>query len=288
MISPGTETRLVGLLGSPLGHSLSPRMHNRVFEKLQMDCLYLPIEVSREDLPTVFAAIKKMNFIGCNVTIPHKLEIIDLLDELDPLAQRIGAVNTVQLTNGRAVGYNTDGPGFLRSLAEEAGITPQGRRFLLFGCGGATRAIAITLATEGAAAVTICNRTVGKAERLAEEINSRISRCAQAIAFSDKEQQSAAEEAEIIINTTSIGMSPDREAIPCPPAIISAHHVVADIVYNPPQTTLLSAAEERGAKVVPGLGMLVWQGAAAFEIFTGRKADVAIMKEEVNRLRTAQ
>lgn len=285
MFSPTVHTRFIALLGNPLGHSISPPMHNRVFEKLGMDYCYLPIEVTAEDLGTIFAAMKKMNFAGCNVTIPHKLAIMAHLDELDHLAETIGAVNTVRFQNGRSKGFNTDGEGFIRSLQEESGITPKGHRFLLFGCGGATRAIAMTLAAHGAERVMLCNRTEAKAEALAEEINRRVRPCAASIACKGKAQLTAAGEADILVNTTSIGMHPNEDIMPFPEACIEARHIVADIVYNPWMTKLLSTAEERGAKAVHGLGMLVWQGAAAFKIFTGREADVAAMKEEVAKLR---
>ena len=143
------NTKLVGLFGNPLGHSFSPAMHNKAFETLGLNFFYLPIEVTAEDLPTVAAGIAKMNFAGYNITIPHKIRIMDCLDEIDPLAQAIGAVNTVVLENGRATGYNTDGEGFVRSLEAESGITVDGKRYFILGCGGAARAIAMTRPSQG-------------------------------------------------------------------------------------------------------------------------------------------
>ncbi|MEE4136615.1 MAG: NAD(P)-binding domain-containing protein, partial [Desulforhopalus sp.] len=188
---PTVTTRLVILLGKPLGHSVSPAMHNSAFAELGMDYCYLPVEVAAEDLATVFAGLKKMNLAGGNVTVPHKIRIIELLDRLDPLAQSIGAVNTICLEQGQAVGYNTDGYGFLRSLQEVADISPAGERFFLLGAGGAARAIAMTLAAEGAAIIIISNRTAERAEALAEEVNRVIRPCAAMVAAGAQEQRAA-------------------------------------------------------------------------------------------------
>ncbi len=249
-----------------------------------LDYYYLPIEVSKEDLTSVFTAIKKMNFAGCNITIPHKVAIIKLLDELDPLAAAIGAVNTVQFKNGKAKGFNTDGEGFLRSLKEEGGITPSGKRFLIFGSGGAARAIAFTLAMEKAAQITLCNRTKEKADALAAEINKGICPCADTIEIEQMTRHKYTAKVDILINATSIGMLPQNSAMPCPETSIYPHHTVMDIVYNPYETAFLQAAEKRGAKIVHGLGMLIWQGVTAFTVFTGKKPIVTFMREEIQQI----
>lgn len=284
MRSPTVQTKLVALLGNPLGHSISAAIHNRVYREMGLDYCYLPVEVREQDLATVFAGIKKMNFAGCNVTIPHKIAIIQLLDELDPLAAAIGAVNTVQLRDGKSRGFNTDGTGFLRSLKEEGNLSPEGKNFLLFGCGGASRAIAMTLAAEGAESITLCNRTQNKAMALADEINRTIRPCAHAIPAEEEMQRKHAEKSDVLINATSIGMSPQKEALPCPDQCILPHHIVADIVYNPHTTSFLEKAQKKGAKVVHGLGMLIYQGVDAFALFTGQEASADIMKEEAHRL----
>ncbi len=273
-------TKLVALLGEPLGHSLSPAMHNRLYKEMGLDFYYLPIEVAADNLEVIFSAMKKMNFAGCNITIPHKVAIIDLLDELDPLAATIGAVNTIQFNNGKAKGFNTDGYGFLRSLEEEGGITPSEKKFLIFGSGGAARAIAMTLAQENAAQILLCNRTKEKASALAADINHKIRCCADVIEMDTATIAKYAAEAEVLINTTSIGMSPNNDLSPCPAACINADHIVADIVYNPHNTTLLRQAAKKGATIVHGLGMLVWQGAAAFTLFTEKEPDITLMRKE--------
>lgn len=169
-----TATKLYILLGYPLGHTISPPMHNLAFHDLSMDCCYFPVEVSPENLGTVFQGLSKMNLGGMNVTIPHKIRIMEHLDELDPVAATIGAVNTIRFIDGRSKGYNTDGEGFIQSLEEEAAISVKEKCFYIIGCGGAARAISMTLAFRGAEKIFISNRTEEKAVQLAEEINTKI------------------------------------------------------------------------------------------------------------------
>ena len=270
------NTKLVGLFGNPLGHSFSPAMHNKAFETLGLNFFYLPIEVTAEDLPTVAAGIAKMNFAGYNITIPHKIRIMDCLDEIDPLAQAIGAVNTVVLENGRATGYNTDGEGFVRSLEAESGITVDGKRYFILGCGGAARAIAMTLAFKGAQKIFLCNRTEQKAHDLAAEINTKASSCCEVVHRDPARMAPAVQRADVLINTTSIGMHPEEDRIPIDGDLIPGGVIVSDIVYNPAWTKLLQVAEEKGCQTVPGLGMLVYQGAEAFRKWTGAEPPVEV------------
>ncbi len=272
------------LLGNPLGHSVSPHMHNRVFKKLGMDCCYLPVEVTEDNLETVFRALTKMNVIGCNVTIPHKVGIMQYLDELDSVAQTIGAVNTICIKNGKSKGYNTDGEGFIRSLEEESQISVKGKCFFIHGCGGGSRAICMTLAFKGAAKIYISNRTFTKAEALSEEINSKIAKCSVPVQTNQEDQRNTAQACDVLVNTTSVGMHPNEEELPFDASLINEKHIVADIVYNPRMTKLLKTAERKGARIVPGLGMLIYQGAAAFKLFTGVEPLVDEMSEEVHRL----
>jgi shikimate dehydrogenase len=259
-------------------------MHNRVFEKLGLDYCYLPVEVGPEHLRTVFAGLRRMNVAGFNVTIPHKIAIMACLDELDPLAATIGAVNTICLRHGRAIGYNTDGEGFVRSLEEEAGLSVRGKRVCILGCGGAVRAIAMTLAFRGAERIVICNRTLAKAQELAAEINGRIRPCAEAVEQVFERQAEALSRSDILVNGTSIGMHPRPDELPIAESLLARHLVVADIVYNPLTTRLLSTAEQNGCRIVRGLGMLVYQGAAAFTLWTGLEPLVDEMKETACRL----
>ena len=266
---PTVTTKLVILLGNPLGHSISPPMHNRVFETLGMDYCYMPVEVNENNLEQVFSGLTRMNVVGFNVTIPHKIRIMEYLDELNPLAATIGAVNTICIKDGKTIGYNTDGEGFIRSLEEETKISTKGKRFFLLGCGGAARAIAMTLAFQGAKKIIICNRTQAKAHALATEINEKIRNCAAVVEQTSQSQAKALQSCDVLINTTSLGMHPEEGALPIDESLLLPHLIVADIVYNPLTTRLLKSAKERGCTIVPGLGMLIYQGAAAFKLWTG-------------------
>ncbi len=279
------NTKLVGLLGNPLGHSFSPAMHNKAFETLGLNYFYLPIEVTADDLPTVAAGIAKMNFAGYNVTIPHKIRIMDCLDAIDPLAQAIGAVNTVVFENGRATGYNTDGEGFVRSLEAESGVTVDGKRLFVVGCGGAARAIAMTLAFKGAQKIFLCNRTEQKAHDLSAAINSRVSPCSEVVPVEPDRIAAVLRQADVLINTTSVGMHPEAERIPIDGDLIPGGVIVSDIVYNPARTKLLRVAAEKGCKTVPGLGMLVYQGAEGFRKWTGAEPPVEVMFGVVRALK---
>lgn len=279
-----TKTTLYILLGNPLGHSVSPAMHNLAFEKLSMDCYYLPVEVTPVDLGTVFKGLTKMNVGGFNVTIPHKIKIIDFLDELDPVAKSIGAVNTIRMEDGKAKGFNTDGLGFIQSLEEELCLSVKDRSFFIVGCGGAARAISMTLAYKGAKKIYLCNRTAEKAESLASEINKNISLCAEVVADKIQEQKAALMHCEVLVNSTSIGMYPDVDMLPVNESLIQKELIVADIVYNPQETKLLQVAKSRGCLTVPGLGMLIYQGAEAFKLWTGVEPPVLEMRERVLRL----
>lgn len=275
---PSVTTKLVILLGNPLGHSVSPAMQNRVFDKLGMDYCYMPVEVTEKNLKRVFSGLTAMNVAGFNVTIPHKIHIMEYLDELDPLAATIGAVNTICVNNGKTTGYNTDGEGFIRSLEEEAKISVKGKRVFLLGCGGGARAIAMTLAFHGAETIYLRNRTVAKAEGLSEEINRKIRPCSEVVTSLERNRD-ALKTCDILINCTSLGMHPREDVLPIDESLISPNLIVADIVYNPLMTKLLRTARDKGCSIVPGLGMLIYQGAAAFKLFTGVEPLVEEMSE---------
>jgi len=280
---PTVTTKLVILLGNPLGHSISPQMHNSVFEKLGMDYCYMPVEVKSENLKNVFSGLSRMNVAGFNVTIPHKIPIMEHLDELDPLAATIGAVNTICVKDGKTKGYNTDGEGFIRSLEDEAQITVKGKSVFLLGCGGGARAIAMTLAFHGAEKIYIHNRTAAKAESLADEINDKIRSCAEALESLENKRKTI-QNCDVLVNSTSLGMHPNDDVLPIDESLISPNLVVADIVYNPLRTKLLRTAKNKGCTVVPGLGMLIYQGAAAFKLFTGVEPRVDKMSEVAHSL----
>jgi shikimate dehydrogenase len=254
-------------------------MHNTAFESLGLDKIYIPIEVAPENLETVVKGMAKMNFEGFNVTIPHKIEIMKLLDEVDDYAKCIGAVNTVSVHGGRLKGYNTDGMGFLKSFEESTGSKIDGKNILILGSGGAARAISMTLALKKANKIYICNRTHEKAVSLAEDITKQSGADSVAVKHEYEEMKKAIADCNVIINTTSVGMSPDIDSSPLDKGLLNPLLTVCDAVYNPRKTKLLKDAEEIGCKTVEGLKMLVNQGAEALEIWTGVKAPADIMLE---------
>jgi shikimate dehydrogenase len=268
------KTKIVGLFGYPVEHTLSPFMHNAAFESTGLDYCYLPFSVRPEDLNISVGAIKALNIRGVNITIPHKETIIPYLDELDREAELIGAVNTVLNKDGRLIGYNTDGKGFVRSLREEGGIDPEGKKIMIIGAGGAARAIAFTLALEGVGKIFINDIIENKAKELSSAISNKIS--AEAIYIKDPKEGIG--EVDILINATPLGMKKE-DPLPVLPELLSQGLFVYDIVYNPPETSLLKEAKKRGAKTLGGLGMLLYQGALSFKIWTGVEPPIDVMKK---------
>ncbi len=274
------HTRVVGVFGEPVEHTLSPAMHNRAFAALGLNYVYVAFPVAPARLGEAVRAVRALGLAGVNVTIPHKVAVMDHLDHVEPAAALIGAVNTIVPRDGRLVGTNTDGAGFVRSLQEEAGLTPAGRHFVVLGAGGAARAIAMQLALSGAARITLVNRTPQRAEALADAVARAAAARVEALPLEERAVASALAEADALIHTTSVGMAPHSDVPPVvPPHLLPPHLLVCDIVYTPRETSLLRAARARGCRVLEGLGMLVYQGAIAFELFTGQPAPAAVMRE---------
>jgi shikimate dehydrogenase len=256
-------------------------MHNRVFDKLDMDYCYWPVEVAEQDLPTVFSGLLKMNVAGFNVTMPHKIRIMDLIDEIDPLANVIGAVNTVCIQDGRTKGYNTDGIGFVKSIEEEFEMSVVGKKVFLIGCGGAGRAISMTLATKGCKKIYLRSRRTLAVEALCRDINRRFDDCA-AVAPSESEGTAEAlRGCDILINAGSVGMHPHEDQMPIDAGLLFKDLIVADVVYNPRMTRLLETAKTTGCKIINGLGMLVYQGQESFRLWTGVTPPVGEMFDSV-------
>ncbi len=270
-------------MADPVAHSMSPPMHNRAFAVRGLDMVYVPLHVKPKDLGAAVEAIRALNLVGVNVTIPHKVAIVPHLDTLSEHARFVGAVNTVVNRDGVLEGHNTDGAGFVRSLRKEAQFEPRGRRLLILGAGGAAQAIAVQLALEGASELIIANRTFEKAVQLAELVERAGGR-ARAVAFNELTAQVVAE-CDAVVHTTSWGMAPESDVPPIIPAeMLHADLLVCDIVYTPRETSLLRAARERGCAVLPGLGMLVEQAALAFELWTGVEAPVDAMRETLEQV----
>jgi len=274
----GTTT-VVGVIGWPVAHSLSPPMHNAAFAHLKLDWVYVPFPVAPEDIGRAVEGVRALRLAGVNVTIPHKAAVVPYLDELDQTVADLQVANTIHNLEGVLKGYNTDGPGLLRAL-EEAGCSVRGRRVVVVGAGGAGRAVATAVARAGAASLAILNRTVAKAEELAAAVERLVGLAALPLPLSGPLAQEAVEAAEVVVDSTSVGMYPHCDEPPViSPEWLHPGQVVCDLTYNPRDTVLLKAARARGARTVNGTGMLVHQGAIAFEIWTGQPAPVETMRQ---------
>lgn len=268
--------KLFGVLGNPIGHSMSPVMHNDLFSLYNIDAEYLPFLVQEDELRDAVNGLRALGAGGFNVTVPHKSSIIPFLDEVDELAASIGAVNTVVNKDGKLIGYNTDGLGFLKGL--DAYLTKiEGQKILVIGAGGAARAIYFTLAKEKPMQIDIANRTLEKAVQLIEECPYSISSRALTL----KDASSELGEYDLIIQTTMIGMEPNITEQPITLEYLREDSVVCEIIYNPLETRILCEAKSIGATVQNGIDMFVYQGALAFEKWTGIFPDIQRMKENV-------
>lgn len=276
------KTKICALIGDPVEHSMSPVMHNTAYKKLGLDYVYIPFQVKPEGLEPAVAGLRALNVRGFNVTIPHKVAVIPWLDGLDPLAEKIGAVNTVVNTDGELRGYNTDAEGFLQALLEH-GIKPKGKRIAVLGAGGASRAITYIMVGKGAR-VTILNRQqeLDWAEDIAQLIRKDLGKEVKVLELG--QLAGAIENVDILVNATSVGMSPAAEESPVPAHLLNKIPAVFDIVYNPMETRLLREAKAAGARVIGGVDMLAWQGALAFEKWTGQKAPLDLMRGEAVKM----
>lgn len=273
------NTKIAGVFGFPIEHSLSPQIHNKAFEILKLNCVYIALKVAPDQLEQAVAGIKAMDFMGINVTIPHKQAIIPFLDSISDEARAIGAVNTVKNDCGKLIGYSTDLEGFLRS-SQEKGISLKGKKVLILGGGGAARSLALGLALQNLpASITLLGRTLAKVENILNDAArlSSIPLNGYQWDLSTLEEQVAS--AEILVNCTSLGMHPETERNPVPKGLLHRGLVVHDIVYNPLRTKLLAEAAAQGCTTIDGLGMLLHQGIAAFEIWTGAAPPVEPLRQ---------
>jgi len=261
------NTKLAGLIGWPLDHTLSPAMHNAAYEAMGLDWVYLPLPIREgQDLVRVTSAFRALPFVGFNVTMPYKRIMLNVCDEVATAARLAGAVNTVHVIDGRLIGYNTDGRGLMESLKGEASLEPAGKRAVILGTGGAAGAALVGLVLEKAAHVTLVGRRVEVGEDMIENLGDRLRETtAEAVPFGD-EARGAVEAADVVVNATPLGMRAD-DPLPVPQDWLQPGQIVADMVYRPSVTPLMEAAAARGARAVGGLGMLIAQGAIAIEIW---------------------
>lgn len=266
------RTAVTGIIGWPVDHSLSPIMHNAAYDALSLDYCYVPFPVRPENLADAANAIRALSIKGVNVTIPHKERIMAYLDEIDTDATRIGAVNTIVNREGRLVGFNTDGRGFLQSLGERD-IDPSGKDILIIGAGGAARAVGFALVA-AANSVSFTGRTRERVEKLVGDLRNL-----KSSVFTHDETRDLSSY-QIIINATPLGLHPD-DPLPLDPSTLSEGQIVCDLIYR--RTRLIEEASERGCVVLDGLGMLLWQGVFAFELWTGVKPDPDVMRRALAR-----
>ena len=270
----------LGIIGYPLGHSISPAFQQAALDHYSLDARYEAWEVETASLPEFMEQLRSPSTLGCNVTVPHKSAVMPYLDCIDEWARMAGAVNTIVNGGGKLSGHNTDGSGFLRALTEQANFTPEGQSVLIIGAGGAARGVSLSLARSSVASITIANRTLERAEslvRLLERHGPNVA--AIPLRDSGEELAQAAGKSHLIVNCTTIGMKQGaaEETSPIPAEHIPARALVYDLVYNPSVTPLMREAGRAGAATLGGLLMLVYQGAASFELWTGREAPVEVM-----------
>jgi len=277
------KTTLVGLIGWPISHSVSPVMHNAAFADLRLNWRYVPLPVHPERVAEAVAGVRALGLRGVNVTVPHKQAVMPHLDRWSPAAAAIGAVNTIIVgEDGELLGDNTDAAGFVTDLRAN-GVNPTGKRALVLGAGGSSRAVVYGLAEAGCASIVLLNRTLDKAENLLAAMRQLFPAVPMLARSLPEGVAASAADADLIVNCTSLGMSPNLEGLPWDEDVeFAPGQTVYDLVYNPAVTRLLQLASVDGATVIGGLGMLIHQGAIAFERWTGETAPVDVMRRAVN------
>lgn len=276
------KSELVGVFGYPVAENPTIIMQEAAFKALNLNFRYLTVEVRPEDLAAAMAGLKAMNMRGINLTIPHKVEVLKYLDEISEAARLMGAVNTVTYENGKLLGENTDGKGFIRSMTEDAGLDLKGKNVVVFGAGGASRAICVELALAGVKQLTLVNKSAENGLALQKLL---VEKCQAAVNFILLDQPySLPASTDILVNATSVGLFPDiGQTINLDFASIQPGLVVCDVIPNPPDTLFLREARARGARTFNGLGMLVNQGAIGFKLWTGQDAPLEVMKAALEK-----
>ena len=278
------RTRVIGIFGHPVEHSFSPAMHNAAFSHLGLDYVYVPFPVNPRNLAGAVEGIRSLDLAGVNVTIPHKSAVLELLDEVSPEAGLIGAVNTIFNDNGILKGYNTDAAGFVTSLERDRGVTPHGKRVLILGAGGAARAVSVQLAMAGAELITFSTPFPEETAVLKKVITGSTNTAVGEVGWDRDELAGCLNETDILVNATPVGMHPATgEMPPVPLDSLPGDALVCDLIYNPGETMLLKKAKERDLAVLNGLGMLLYQGALAFRLWTGVEAPLGVMRQTLEK-----
>ena len=280
---PNYKVDLVGVFGHPVAENPTVVMIEAAFRELGLNWRYVNFEVLPEDLEAAVKGLRAMQFQGINLTIPHKVEVLQYLDEIAPDAKLMGAVNTVRRDGDRLIGENTDGKGFLRSIKEDACLDPTGKRVVFLGAGGAARAMTVELALAGAESITIVNRSADRGNALVKLLNDNTPAKADFVLWDHS--YSVSPGTDVLVNSTSIGLYPNVAEKPdLNYDSLTDNMVVCDVIPNPPRTPFLQEAEQRGAKTLDGLGMLVGQGAIGLKMWTGIDAPVSIMREALEEV----
>jgi shikimate dehydrogenase len=279
-------SEIIGLFGQPVAENPTQYMQEEAFRALGLMFRYVTMEVPPEKLADAVRGMRAMGFTGANCTIPHKVAVIPHLDRLTDTGRKIGAINTiVRQTDGSLLGENTDGKGFIQSVTE-AGLDLNGVRAVILGAGGAARAISVELAVAGAAAVTLVNRTPGKAASLAAHVHSATGVPAKAVEWDG--DYAVPEDTQLLVNATSIALAPNKDdLVPVDYGTVRSSMLVCDVIPNPPDTPFLKQARAAGATTLDGLGMLVYQGAIAFKMWTGHDAPVDVMRNALEEVFSA-
>ena len=278
------HTRIVGVMGAPVEHSRSPQMHNAALAKARLDYVYVPFHVRPGDIARALEGFKALNVVGINVTLPHKAAVLPYLTSMSREAALIGAVNTLSFRDGEIHGENTDAEGFLRALREAEGDDVGHRLFrevVVLGAGGAARAVVVALALAGAKRIVIANRTATKAVALAEEMQAKTDVTMRGMGLTDARVDEAVRNSTLLVNTATSSMDAEAPLL-FDDSVLSPHTFVYDIVYTPPVTSVMRAAAERGCKTLGGIGMLVHQGAIAFEKWTGIEPCLVTLREALS------
>ena len=281
-------TGLLALIGSPVGHSGSPAMYNFSFQYHNLDYAYMAFDIKEDEVPAALDAMRLFKMRGCNVTMPCKNKAAQCVDELSPAARIVGAVNTIVNENGKLVGHITDGTGFVRNLKEH-GVDVKGKKMVVLGAGGAATALQVQCALDGAARISIFNPNdvfLDRAKSTAEKLKKEVPECkvnVYCIEDQDKLREEIAN-TDILVNGTLAGMKPHDDISLVDKSMFHKNLVVADVVYNPEETRMLREAKEGGCKTVGGKGMLLWQGAAAYKLYTG----LEMPTEEYQKFQTKQ
>jgi shikimate dehydrogenase len=270
-------TRLCAVYGFPIAHSASPAMHNAAFAKLGLSWRYLAFEVEPKNLRAAIAGARAMNFAGINLTVPHKLLAVEIVDKLDASARKWGAVNTILFNKNGAVGFNTDADAIVTSLREDLKLELRGKKVLLLGAGGAGHTAALKIASEKVAELFLVNRTQSKAEQIAREIKRQFPSVKISVGYPKAKL-------DLILNATSLGLKAgDASPLDERQFSLKQTRAVYDMIYRPVETKLLKAAKKSGCKTANGLGMLLYQGAKAFEIWTGKSAPLKVMRRALEQ-----